>query len=332
MTGLTLRSVGNRISEVIQAGLKQFDRRVYNRETERLEIKTAIVAFVFLLLIIFLPAIGFKDIEEWDYFDSVYFCFITLTTIGFGDFVPRKVKRDRAQNNNEGEAVTLEFLNLLYMVIGLAIMSGVIVSISSVIEEKTKNMVVDPLEAFRNIRVENLNSRALKKLGYRMGTNGPRDNMGLSHDEIRPGGYPPKLAVSIDRSKSSEKVEFHGPTPVLHLSREKEPDVDLSSPLTKPKLFQNKISPDNSLNKNNKEANEDGPTTLEDLDIAENSQNNLGTSASEETGLVKSGSENSIPENICSEAMENRRNTKNVLVRTQQHGACILKTSLDNSE
>lgn len=33
-------------------------------------------------------AILFSSWEGWDYADSCYFCFITLTTIGFGDMVP----------------------------------------------------------------------------------------------------------------------------------------------------------------------------------------------------------------------------------------------------
>jgi potassium channel subfamily K protein 1 len=45
-------------------------------------------AFV-LVFILLLPAVAFYFLEPgWDYLDSVYYLFISLTTIGLGDFVP----------------------------------------------------------------------------------------------------------------------------------------------------------------------------------------------------------------------------------------------------
>lgn len=37
---------------------------------------------------IFLPACLFTYFEDWPYITSVYYSFVTLTTIGFGDYVP----------------------------------------------------------------------------------------------------------------------------------------------------------------------------------------------------------------------------------------------------
>ena len=37
---------------------------------------------------IVLGALVFAYIEDWKLSDAIYFSFVTLTTIGFGDFVP----------------------------------------------------------------------------------------------------------------------------------------------------------------------------------------------------------------------------------------------------
>ena len=38
-------------------------------------------------------AVLFHEWEGWRPLDSAYFCFVTLTTIGFGDFVPKADQR-----------------------------------------------------------------------------------------------------------------------------------------------------------------------------------------------------------------------------------------------
>jgi hypothetical protein len=49
---------------------------------------TAVAAVVFLFLYLAAGAGLFMLWEDWSFFEGFYFCFVTMTTIGFGDLVP----------------------------------------------------------------------------------------------------------------------------------------------------------------------------------------------------------------------------------------------------
>lgn len=60
-------------------------------QTEATEINLMMATGMLSSVIITTGAAVFSRYEGWSYFDSFYYCFVTLTTIGFGDYVALQV-------------------------------------------------------------------------------------------------------------------------------------------------------------------------------------------------------------------------------------------------
>ncbi|XP_071521841.1 potassium channel subfamily K member 18 isoform X2 [Panulirus ornatus] len=81
---------------------------------------------------IFSGAFLFAEWEKWGFLDSVYFCFITLTTIGFGDFVP-------AQRVKENVELSIALCSI-YLLFGIALLAMSFNLVQEEVISNVKNM------------------------------------------------------------------------------------------------------------------------------------------------------------------------------------------------
>ncbi len=73
------------------------------------------VNLIMIFLFLFGGAVIFSDWEEWALGPSLYFCFITLTTIGFGDMTPDNAFLSAGESF--GGAMRMVF-TVLYCIVG----------------------------------------------------------------------------------------------------------------------------------------------------------------------------------------------------------------------
>ena len=84
--------------------------------TDEIEVPI-MVNLIIMFIFIFGGSLIFMLAEDWRLGSSVYFCFVTLTTIGFGDMWPVKSFVEAAENMSVGGILMLSF-TILYCVFG----------------------------------------------------------------------------------------------------------------------------------------------------------------------------------------------------------------------
>ncbi|XP_043236551.1 open rectifier potassium channel protein 1-like [Amphibalanus amphitrite] len=87
--GILLKNISDLFSNKVIRARQRIKSRRYQTRLEVL-VDTLFYLFPAVLLFFLLPAGIFIMLEDWDFVQALYFSFITLTTIGFGDLVPGK--------------------------------------------------------------------------------------------------------------------------------------------------------------------------------------------------------------------------------------------------
>ena len=154
ITMLALKSVGELIAKWVSAIVTKFEVKILKRpEPKRLQTKSAAILFSLMVMTIVGNGLLMMFFAGWSLVEGVYFCFVTLTTIGFGDYTTRSSQRithltinnSKNQQNHTFEAVDAGDMTAsifgglfftFYFILCLCIVSSVLNAIVAAMEQK----------------------------------------------------------------------------------------------------------------------------------------------------------------------------------------------------
>ncbi|XP_028446073.1 potassium channel subfamily K member 4 [Perca flavescens] len=91
MFGILLAGVGDHMGTVLRRAVAKIETLFLKRKVRPTTVRViSAVLSILIGCLIFLavPTVVFQKVEQWSFLESLYFVVITLTTVGFGDYVP----------------------------------------------------------------------------------------------------------------------------------------------------------------------------------------------------------------------------------------------------
>lgn len=145
ITMLTLKSAGELIAALANTIVTRFEKKILKKgEPKQVKTKSAVILFSFMVLLIVANGLLVTTLRDWTFVQGVYYWFVTLSTIGFGDYViHRKTqvitdpKLDKG-SGDLGQASSKLVLGIIFMIqnlLGLCIVSSVLNAIMVAMEE-----------------------------------------------------------------------------------------------------------------------------------------------------------------------------------------------------
>ncbi|XP_023324781.1 TWiK family of potassium channels protein 7 [Eurytemora carolleeae] len=126
---------------------------------------TAVLALVFLFIFLSFGAFLFTLWEDWSFFDAFYFCFITMTTIGFGDIVP---------DIKIGEKTAYMLVCTIYILVGMAFTTTII--------ELVRRQYVESWRKMQELRAQIQAQLKLADTLRKLGEHADKNNLELDVD------------------------------------------------------------------------------------------------------------------------------------------------------
>ncbi|KAM9342579.1 potassium channel subfamily K member 15 [Pholidichthys leucotaenia] len=118
LTLVMFQSLGERMNTFVHYLLHKIKQCLGFRRTEVSMENMVLVGFLSCFGTLCLGAAAFSYFEGWTFFHAYYYCFITLTTIGFGDFVALQKKGDLQEKTHY---VAFSFM---YILVGLTVIGA----------------------------------------------------------------------------------------------------------------------------------------------------------------------------------------------------------------
>ncbi|XP_051780235.1 potassium channel subfamily K member 3a [Erpetoichthys calabaricus] len=118
LTLVMFQSLGERINTFVKYLLHRIKKCLGLRRSEVSMANMVTIGFFSCISTLCIGAAAFSHYEDWSFFQAYYYCFITLTTIGFGDYVA--LQKDHALQNNP-QYVTFSFI---YILTGLTVIGA----------------------------------------------------------------------------------------------------------------------------------------------------------------------------------------------------------------
>lgn len=84
---ITFQSTGERLNSILTYVLARVKHWLNMKQTKITDGELLVTESLLSIVILLIGACVFSKYEKWSFFDSFYYGFITLTTIGFGDYV-----------------------------------------------------------------------------------------------------------------------------------------------------------------------------------------------------------------------------------------------------
>ena len=140
LTMLTLKTMGKMVSKLVYDFVYAIETKLLSRTRPRnIKKKSVFVTFALMILIVCLGGLEGMYVEGWTFVEGFYAWFATLSTLGYGDYVPGwsvLLQVEESSNpKSQLNLVLIIFISALPSMAALCVVAGFLNSLAETIEE-----------------------------------------------------------------------------------------------------------------------------------------------------------------------------------------------------